>query len=121
MATETDITEYHKGEYIRILLYTKNRAGAATPNADIHTVAMTVSETVSGAPIVTFNQASGNITLNNPATAEYLIEIFEEDQALLVEGRTYYYNIWNWANATPDVQNLQVKGRLILQNSIEVS
>lgn len=119
MATETDITEYHKGEYIRILLYTKNRAGAATPNASTHSVVMTVSDTPEGAPIVTYTEASGNITLNNPTTAEYLIEIFEEDQTLLAEGRTYFYNIWNWSNSTPTVQNLQVKGRLVLQNSIE--
>lgn len=121
MATETDITEYHKGEYIRILLYTKNRTGAATPNPETHAVSMTVGETPNGAPLVTFDEASGNIVLNNPATAEYLIEIFEEDQALLVEGRTYYYNIWNWSDSTPNVQNLQVKGKFILQNSIEVS
>lgn len=119
MATETDITEYHKGEYIRILLYTKNRTGSPTPSPETHTVVMTVSDTLNGEPLITYTEASGNITLSNATTAEYLIEIFEEDQTLLVEGRTYFYNIWNWSNSTPTVQNLQVKGRLILQNSIE--
>lgn len=119
MATETDIVEYHKGEYISLLFYSKDRLGNPTPSAATNAVVMTISENQSGTPLLTLTAASGNVVLNNATTAEYIIQMFENDLSLLIEGRTYYYNIWNWNTATPTVQTLQAKGRLVLLNSIE--
>lgn len=119
MATEASITEYHKGEYVRILFYAKNRAGEVLPNPSQHTVTMTVGESPEGSALLTLSTTNGKITLNNEATAEFIINIYEADQTNLVEGRSYYYNIWTWSDATPTVQSLQAKGDLILKSSIE--
>lgn len=119
MATETSITEYHKGEYVRILFYAKNRAGEALPNAASHTIVMTVANDASSSPFLTLSTTDGDIVLNNESTAEFIINLYEADQVNMVEGRSYYYNIWSWSNSTPTVQSLQAKGDFILKSSIE--
>ena len=118
MANEVAINEYHKGEYIRILFYPKNRLGEALPAES--SVVMTISETANGLPLKTLTEETGNITYNNPTTGEYLIEIFKEDVADLVEGRAYYYNLWAWLDATPTVKSLQAMGEFTLKSSIEI-
>ena len=118
MANEVAINEYHKGEYIRILFYPKNNLGQPLPAES--SVAMTISETASGAPIKTFTEETGNVSYNNPTTGEYLIEIFKVDVADLVEGRAYYYNLWSWLDAAPTVKSLQAMGEFTLKSSIEI-
>lgn len=114
MPAIVDITEYHKGEHVEITFFAKDRDGTPLDNAATQTITMTVSETVSGAPIATFT-TGGDITLVDGPTAKFLISLSASDLNSLVEGKTYYYNIWSGTTQ----KTLQAYGKFVLQYSIE--
>lgn len=115
MATELDIVEYHKGEYVEIDFFAKNRDGTVLTSPASQVVTMTIGETASGDPLLTFTTTGGKIVLTDAPTAKFTIGLLEADLTTLIEGRTYFYNIWVGTSQP----TLQAKGRFVLQNSIE--
>lgn len=115
MATETNIDQYHKGEYVEIDFFAKNRDGTALTNPASQVVTMTIGESVDGLPMLVFTTASGEITLTDAPTSKFTIGLSTANLEDLVEGRTYYFNIWVGTTQ----RTLQAFGKFILQNSIE--
>jgi hypothetical protein len=114
MPSSVDITQYFKGEHVEITFFAKDRDNSPLDNAASATITMTVAETTNGAPFVTFSTAS-DITLVDAPTAEFLISLSATDLTPLMEGRTYYYNIWSGTTQ----KTLQAFGKFLLQPSIE--
>lgn len=115
MPAIVDITEYYKGEHVEITFFAKNRDNTPLTNPASQTITMTIGESNSGVPSLTFTTASGDITLSDAPTARFLISLSASDLNTLVEGKTYYYNIWSGTTQ----KTLQASGRFVLQFSIE--
>jgi len=119
MSAQVDITEFYKGELLEANFLAKNRDNTPLTSPGSATVSMTISETLSGSPLVAFTTSTGQISLTDIPTASYLIRLSPTDLILLTENKTYYYNIWTWQTSTE--KTLQADGRFILKNSIEPS
>lgn len=115
MATETDIIEFYKGEYVEIDFFAKNRDGSVLSSPSTQTVAFTVAETQEADPLLSFSTVD-KITLSDEATAKFTIGLLATDLTAMIEGRTYYYNIWVGTTQ----RTMQAKGKFVLQKSIEV-
>lgn len=114
MPAFVDITEYYKGEHVEITFFAKDRDNTPLDNAASQTITMTIGESVGGVPLLTFT-TGGDITLVDGPTAEFLISLSASDLTSLVEGKTYYYNIWSGTTQ----KTLQASGKFVLQYSIE--
>ena len=114
MPALVDIIEYHKGEHVEITFFAKDRDGTPLDNAATANITMTIGESVEGAPILTFT-TGGDITNTDVPTAKYLISLSTTDLASLIEGRSYYYNIWSGTTQ----RTLQAYGKFLLKPSIE--
>jgi len=117
MATETNITEFYKGEYLQITFFAKDRNGAVIETPASQIITLTISDTPEGIPTHTFGTATGEITLTNATTGEFTIYLTAIKMATLLEGRSYYYNIWTGLSANQIV--LQALGKLTLKKSVE--
>jgi hypothetical protein len=116
MAAITDITGFFKGEVVDITFLAKNRDGTVLSSAGTATVLMTIGATPKDAPLLTFTTVSGEITLISAPAGSFRIIIDETDLSTLVEGKTYYYNLWTYQIVSD--KTLQAYGKFILQNSV---
>lgn len=117
MAANTDITGFYKGEVVDITFLAKNRDGSVISSPATAVVSMTISGNPKDAPALTFSTATGKISLVSVPLGSFRILLEETDLDSLVEGKTYYYNIWTWQD--PTQKTLQAYGKFNLQNSID--
>ena len=116
MANVVDIWNFHKGELLAITLLAKNPDGSPLSSPATTAVTMTLARTVGGTPFVEFSTANGAITLSDAPTSTFGIQLVPSQTSALVEGKTYYYNIWT---GIADAKILQAKGTIKLINSVE--
>lgn len=119
MATESNITEFHKGEYIEIILLAKDRDGSVISTPASQTMTFAIGDTPSGSPSLEFTTTAGDITLADVGTGEFTLQLTPTDLISLVENKTYYYNYWS--EISSDQPLLQAKGQFKLLNSIEAT
>ena len=116
MANVVDILDFHKGELVEITLLAKNPDGGVLTNPAGATVVMTLCRTVGGAPFVEFSTVNGAVTLVDAPTSAFAIQLLPSQTSTLVEGKSYYYNIWTGVG---DSKILQAKGTIKLLSSVE--
>lgn len=115
--TPQDIENFHKGSGLYLQVFAKNPGGnqpISSPTSQV--LIMTIGEGYAGPTVLEFDDKSSVV---DEPTAEFLISLSRTDLTDLKEGRTYYYNIWSrLGSADPQ---LQVKGKLVVNPSLEIS
>lgn len=115
MATNYDmITNFYKGEAVEFTLLAKNPDGTVITTPLLQTLILTIGSSINGAPELEFDDKH---TVVDESLGKYQLLLSAANVSALVEGKTYYYNLWSkLAAADP---RLQAYGKILLQKSIE--
>jgi hypothetical protein len=109
-----DLTTYfYKGEAVQITVMAKNPDGTVISNTASQTIIFTIGASVGAEPTLSFDD---RFSLEDGPTGEYSIDVSDADLTTLVEGKTYFYNIWT--KHLTDDPRLQSYGKFVLQKSI---
>jgi len=115
MATEQDITEFHKGEYVEFTVAAKNPDGTVVSSPASQVMYMTIAASDDASALVQVSTTSGEITLTDAGNGIFTVALTPADLTDIKEGRTYHYNVWTELASKPVVQ---AKGAFTLQDSI---
>jgi hypothetical protein len=107
------ITNFFKGESIELTVLAKNNDGTTLTDPADYSLLLTVGVNAGAVPFVEFNS---HYTLIDPPTATFNITVPNAELTDLLEGKTYYYNIWS--QGLSGDPRLQCKGKIVLNKSI---
>ncbi|NIZ63535.1 hypothetical protein DL239_21515 [Sedimentitalea sp. CY04] len=121
MASQIDITGFHKDEYVEIQFFGRDREGGALSAAAGQVIKLVLSKTAGGDPVAGMEWTSNtsHITLVDEAKSEWKIALSPDDLSAAIERKNYFFNIWS--QLTDSTPILQAEGGFTLKPSIKPS
>lgn len=118
--TIEQIADFVDGETIAFSVLGRERGGTtAIASASTVTLTITIAERREGTPIYEFTNADPQITLADEPTAQWDVQLAPADIPNLVEGRSYWMDIW-CTKASGEIIH-QKKAHLTLRASVELT